>query len=332
MTIKKKADHWIVDVRPDGAKGKRIIRKFRTKAEATRFESFVIAETTAGRPWNPSKKEYTKLSELIAIWNNEHASTITSGNKYHKKLEAFCKHLGDPVATNITSQDISKWRSARLKQVKATTANIDLSTVKNLFNWLIKRGYFNNENPANAIDWIKTQEEERPYLEKDQIDTLWKALPLHHDRDVALISRICIETGCRWSEAQNLTRDRVKRDRLIFTNTKGKKKRAVPISAELAELIRLQPNSQLFRKCETTGREWLNNLLDLPKGISSHILRHTFASHFVMAGGNILTLQKILGHSKIEMTMRYAHLAPDHLEDTLSLNPIAQMERKWKAK
>jgi hypothetical protein len=41
-----------------------------------------------------------------------------------------------------------------------------------------------------------------------------------------------------------------------------------------------------------------------------------------MNGGNILTLQKILGHSDIKMTMRYAHLSPDHLADAITLNPI----------
>lgn len=48
-----------------------------------------------------------------------------------------------------------------------------------------------------------------------------------------------------------------------------------------------------------------------------HALRHTFASHYMMAGGNILTLQKILGHGDIKMTMIYAHLAPDYLGDEM---------------
>ncbi|MBL9007095.1 MAG: tyrosine-type recombinase/integrase [Myxococcales bacterium] len=48
-----------------------------------------------------------------------------------------------------------------------------------------------------------------------------------------------------------------------------------------------------------------------------HTLRHTFASHFIMQGGNILTLQKILGHSDVKMTLIYAHLAPDFLADEM---------------
>ncbi len=52
-------------------------------------------------------------------------------------------------------------------------------------------------------------------------------------------------------------------------------------------------------------------------GIKSHFrfhdLRHSFASHFMMNGGNIYDLQKILGHTSLEMTQRYAHLSPGHL-------------------
>lgn len=62
--------------------------------------------------------------------------------------------------------------------------------------------------------------------------------------------------------------------------------------------------------------------IKLPAGQATHALRHTFASHFVMRGGNILTLQKILGHTSLAMTMRYAHLSPDHLQDALTLNPL----------
>nr|WP_269137831.1 tyrosine-type recombinase/integrase [Pseudomonas sp. MMS21 TM103] len=61
----------------------------------------------------------------------------------------------------------------------------------------------------------------------------------------------------------------------------------------------------------------------LPKGQASHALRHTFASHFIQKGGNILTLQKILGHSSLAMTMRYSHLAPEHLAEAVRLSPLA---------
>ncbi len=70
--------------------------------------------------------------------------------------------------------------------------------------------------------------------------------------------------------------------------------------------------------------------IDLPNGQLTHVLRHTFASHFMMNGGNILTLQRILGHSSLQMTMRYSHLAPEHLLEAKQLNPLAQLNRNNK--
>ncbi len=53
--------------------------------------------------------------------------------------------------------------------------------------------------------------------------------------------------------------------------------------------------------------------------IRFHDLRHTFASQFMMSGGSLYDLQKILGHTKIEMTMRYAHLSADHLATAINI-------------
>jgi len=64
--------------------------------------------------------------------------------------------------------------------------------------------------------------------------------------------------------------------------------------------------------------------IERPKGQAAHVLRHTFSSHFIMNGGNILTLQKVLGHSDIKMTMRYSHLSPDFLEEATRLNPLSK--------
>lgn len=62
--------------------------------------------------------------------------------------------------------------------------------------------------------------------------------------------------------------------------------------------------------------------ITLPDGQLTHVLRHTFASHFMMNGGNILALQRILGHQSLTMAMGYAHLAPNHLKEAKHLNPL----------
>ncbi|PHX36841.1 hypothetical protein AO284_11345 [Pseudomonas sp. NZIPFR-PS2] len=66
--------------------------------------------------------------------------------------------------------------------------------------------------------------------------------------------------------------------------------------------------------------------LDLPAGQLTHVLRHTFASHYMMNGGDILTLQRVLGHGSLAMTMKYAHFSPGHLAEVVTLNPLSKIE------
>jgi len=143
-------------------------------------------------------------------------------------------------------------------------------------------------------------------------------------------------TGSRWSEAEGLRASQVRNGQIHFSGTKSGKNRSVPINDELvAELdehwsLRYgdakSPDIRYFQYAYSAFREAVKRAgLILPKGQSTHVLRHTFASHFMMHGGNILTLQRILGHGSLTMTMRYAHLAPEHLQEAKNLNPLARL-------
>lgn len=83
----------------------------------------------------------------------------------------------------------------------------------------------------------------------------------------------------------------------------------------------------LFKPCYSAFRKAIQIAgIETPPGQLSHVLRHTFASHFMMNGGNILVLQRILGHTDIKVTMRYAHFAPEHLLEAIPLNPLNKVE------
>uniref|UniRef100_UPI003A946534 tyrosine-type recombinase/integrase n=1 Tax=Marinomonas sp. TaxID=1904862 RepID=UPI003A946534 len=87
--------------------------------------------------------------------------------------------------------------------------------------------------------------------------------------------------------------------------------------------VSLTKGNAIFTSSISSFRRALKRTtIELPKGQAAHVLRHSFASHFMINGGNILTLQRILGHSDIRITMRYAHLAPDHFQDAVKFNPL----------
>lgn len=159
------------------------------------------------------------------------------------------------------------------------------------------------------------------YLSIDEIDTLLCELDTGKYKDDH-IARICLATGARWSEAETLEGAQVKTDRITFGKTKSGKPRTVPVNGCVLRLISGR-KGRLFRYSYDDFRRAIRNCdIEIPTGQSTHILRHTFASHFMMNGGSILTLQKILGHSTLAMTIRYAHLSPDHLQEAVSLNPL----------
>lgn len=119
-----------------------------------------------------------------------------------------------------------------------------------------------------------------------------------------------------------MKRSQVTAGKITFIKTKGKRNRTIPLNPELIDKLPKR-NGNLFYPSYYAFRSALGRTgVELPAGQLTHVLRHTFASHFMMNGGNILVLQKILGHTDIKMTMRYAHFAPNHLEEALRLNPL----------
>ena len=112
--------------------------------------------------------------------------------------------------------------------------------------------------------------------------------------------------------------------KITYIKTKGKKNRAVPISDELYETLpKVRTSKPVFKGCYSAFRGAIKRAgIELPDGQLSHVLRHTFASHFMMRGGNIIVLQRILGHTDIKVTMRYAHFDPEHLTEAKYLNPL----------
>jgi site-specific recombinase XerD len=66
------------------------------------------------------------------------------------------------------------------------------------------------------------------------------------------------------------------------------------------------------------------------KDFTFHDLRHTFASHLVMAGAVLTTVSKLFGHKDIKMTLRHAHLAPSHMINAVNLlDTVLSEKTKW---
>lgn len=246
--------------------------------------------------------------------------------------------LGKRPADGIRSLDIAKARDELGQHYAAASVRLSLTFLRAVFSWAIKIGVLTGQNPCRGVEMPKGREL-LEYLSQEEASQLL-SYAQEHAPDLYPMIAMALLTGLRKGELFGLRwRDidfkgrRIDVERSYCNVTKGGTARHLRLPAALEPIL-----VDWRKRCPSTpealvfpvvrrggiinmGRE--QDMLELPKLIAAagcpslerawHALRHTFASHFVMSGGSILALQKILGHSDIKMTIVYAHLAPDYL-------------------
>ncbi len=303
---------FIVDI--SLGRNKRIRRRFKTRTEATRYERHAIGEMEQDKDWVPQAKDIRKLSELIDTWYQLHGNTLKDGIRVRNRMLIISERMGNPIASTVDNNAWVKYRAKRLEDATPKTLNNEQGFIIAVYNKLYELGETSYASKINNVKKIKITERKVKFLTDAEIRELINAID-HEDTRQAV--KLCLSTGARWGEVKRLQVGQLVDNKLTL-NSKSTKNRTIPIKEELASQITppLMASEKLFKK----GIQAANIKLD--KGQNTHILRHTFASHFTINGGNILTLQRILGHSDIRMTMIYSHLAPDHLEEAKQYAPL----------
>lgn len=326
--ISKGPKGWDVDFWLDKSAGiRKRKRGFRTKSEAERW----IADTRrqySQRGRDPGER----LSDLVDTWQELHGATLKDQKRYGRTL-AIVEALGNPIAATFTALDFSRYRAQRLKTCTPATVNHEHRYLKAVFNELIRLGVWHEANPLAKLRQLKVDETELTYLTLDECRQVLAECARSTNSHTLPVAKLCLATGARWDEAESITRAQLVNGQVRFARTKNGRVRSIPVPPDLIKLIleRGYPGTgRLFSSCRSAFRKAYERTGLQTPGQLTHILRHTFASHYMMRGGNILTLQRILGHGDIKMTMRYSHLAPDHFATVLSHSPLALLSEKYR--
>lgn len=338
MTIRNLKDNskkpWLCECYPQGRNGKRIRKKFATKGEATAFENYTMSEIK-DKPWLGEKEDNRHLSELIDLWYQYHGKTLTSGARTYYRLNVLAELLHDPIARKFEAKDWIAFCSIRKSsgngktELSIKTNDMDKRFISAVLNYCISINEWNYPNPLRNLKSAKAQESEMYFLTTKEIEILLLHIKTTCRKPELYLKiiKICLSTGARIREVTSLRGSQISKYRITYTKTKGKKNRSVPISKELYDYIYQDTSAELFYDCTKGIAAMIKKLFPhLPRGQATHVLRHTFASHFMMNGGNLLVLRQILGHASVNQTMVYAHLSPTHLEDAVSKNPLVGIE------
>ncbi|WP_330959035.1 phage integrase [Photobacterium sp. 53610] len=337
MTVRNLKDGnkkpWLCDVYPQGRKGKRVRKRFTTKGEALAYEKHILSEVD-NKPWLGEKPDRRSLLDMIDLWHERHGQSLTQAKYTYNKLKTMALGMSDPFYLKLTPAMFTEYRSARLagdiadqngRKVAITfrTCNNEQDLLNAVIVELIRMGEWKGSNPLASVRQFRLHETEMEFLTVEEMEVIISAAESHKfHQDLHKVIKLCLATGGRFKETASLTGAQLSKYKVTFTQTKGKKNRSVPISPEIYDLIYQPGSGPLFSIGYSTIYRFVVKHVPRLTRQAAHVLRHTFASYYMMNGGNIIALQKILGHSDIKQTMRYAHLAPDHLEDVVSKNPL----------
>ena len=272
-----------------------------------------------------TKPDKRRLSELVNIYLQAQSANLKGGKERVRALNLLTRGLGDPIASDLRPIDFEIWRQSMVLSGRSPKyMNNLLGYLSRVYTYLYNADEICYENPLAKTMPLRVPPRELRYLTLSQLKCV---LDECKKRSVGLymVVRMCAETGARWGEANGfpLSQFNPKNNTVNFIFTKANKSRSVRVSDEYASLLASEPADRLSVWHVNEFSDVLRTCnIDRPPGQCTHLLRHTYASLYVMNGGRIYDLQAILGHSSIKMTQRYAHLSPSYLHDAAKFAPL----------
>jgi len=242
-----------------------------------------------------------------------------------KRDELCLRHLINfykgRILSDIKAQDVEDYKTARLSEVSPATVNRELEVLRHLFNLADRWDRFFGKNPVSRAGLLPMNNKKERILTIDEEKKLLAAC----DPYLRNIIVAALYTGMRKGEIISLKWDNVDLEsKLIIidqTNSKSKKTRRIPVNSIMKRLLlelklKSADNDYVFQSSKRTPylrQDSLNRafMLALKKanidGLRFHDLRHTAATRMIELGASIVAVKEILGHSSLDMTMRYAH-------------------------
>lgn len=327
--------------------GRRRSKWFQTKPEAKRFEAeLAIGTANTGQ----SEKASPTFRRWAEHWFEHVCLTEKAESQWVKDRETLDTHLlpalGDRKLSILRKADLLNLKSElRGKKARGKDKALSPKTVNNILA-LAKRimacavdHEMVQENPWKSVKLFKLPERDFRFWKPSERDHFLEAAEGLDPAFTRLVA-VAVMTGLRLGELAALTRADLDFERKVIrvratwhlhsrqlTPTKGKEVATIEMNSVVQRALEParflpEPTDWVFeRALFWSARHRLGRLagrVGVP-AIRFHDLRHTFASCLAMAGVPLLSIQQFLRHKSYQMTLRYAHLHPDHLAGTLEV-------------
>lgn len=262
---------------------------------------------------------------------------VKSINKYIAMYNNHVKALlGEVTLSQMSDNDILRiQRVTRDKGLSDSTNNSIVKLIKRIVSFGVKNSYF-DYMPFKNIKLFKLNNSRDRYLTKREINKLFHFV---HDEHARLFLHLALSTGARANAILNIKKQDIDFDNksVLLNDDKGHTTYTGFLNNDVINYI-----SDFYHKLESTdniitqrktplkigtlryrlkkGFDQLNEGIatnDRKNRVVIHTLRHTFASHLAISGASITKIKKLLNHTDIKQTMRYAKLSPESGRDEI---------------
>lgn len=282
-----------------------------------------------------------KAEVMLYVLNNMEFSTC---KLYKAVFDNMFRIFDDKPLKLINTNDIELYKTVRAGEVTKATVNKDINTMKAIFNIAIRFDWL-NFNPVKNIKKLSIPEKEYLAFTDVQIKMIIGKI---ENQSIRNFVKFAILTGCRLNEIINLQLKDVNFSERVLTirnkpnfKTKTGKIRQIPISDSLYNLLSgmikigtegkilnyINPeryifeNPQGYKYCKNYVSKYFKNVLrklNFEEKYHLHCCRHTFITNLIKSGVNINYIKEIVGHSEIQTTMHYIHIATEDLREAVN--------------
>jgi integrase len=331
MSVRARGNQFQADF---SYKGQRYRQDFATKAEAETWEHDTKSNLLRGLVVDPNTAREIHcrtMRELFDAVFTRHWSGTR--NEEHSEINGNCvvRVLGEQRPINSVNEQAIDGLVAELrKQGNAGgTINRKLSALSKMLKHAHRRGWLVR---MPHIERCKESEHRIRWLTQDEETKLLAWCDFSGRESFKDLVIVLVDSGMRLSEALNMPWTDTQDDwlRVWGTGSKNGKSRSIPQTERVKEVLtrRRQLHADYERVFQDLdkwsaeygwrkAREYLK--LEADDQFVLHCLRHTFCSRLVQLGVPLLTVKELAGHTAIETTMRYAHLAPQNLVDAIKV-------------
>ena len=275
---------------------------------------------------------------------------------YKNDLSKFLIFFQDYIEKNIGLKEmenieISEFRSflthRRNSEISSNSIARNISALKSFFRFLIKNNKIKESSVFNLKSPKLKKSLPRPINVDLAIQVIKQAEEIEDEKWIGLRNKaiLLLLYGCglRISEALSLNHDDIQNEDHILIKGKGEKERIVPmmpyIKRGIENYLEACPKeivsgdalfigkrfSRLSPRIIQYALEKIRTALSLPETATPHALRHSFATHLLDSGGDLRTIQELLGHSSLSTTQKYTKVETSKLLDTYKKShPLAK--------